>query len=156
MSAPYTAKQQPPSPMIKFFSPEDEQRIVEAIQQAERNTSGEIRVHLEAACKGEMLEEAAKTFHRLGMHRTEARNAVLIFLAPERKEFAIFGDQGINEVVPADFWQEERNLMQEHFRRGAFAEGICAAVEQVGEKLQAFFPYQQDDANELPDDISYS
>jgi uncharacterized membrane protein len=142
--------------MIKFFTPEEEVRIIAAIQEAERNTSGEIRVHIEKACKGELLEEAAKTFQRLGMHETEARNAVLIFLAPERREFAIIGDKGINQVVPPDFWQAERDLMLGYFRQGAFAQGICAAIEQVGEKLKEFFPFQADDTNELPDDISYT
>lgn len=142
--------------MLKFFDPEEEQKIIAAIKAAELNTSGEIRVHLEANCKGEIMEETRKVFHRLQMHKTEARNGVLILLAPERKEFAILGDEGINKMVPENFWQEERNLMQEHFRHGAFAEGICLAIGQVGEKLKAYFPYQQDDTNELPDDISYS
>jgi len=142
--------------MLKFFKPEEEERIIAAIKAAERDTSGEIRVHLEANCKGAVMEEAQKVFRRLGMHKTEARNGVLIMLAPERKEFAILGDEGINKVVPENFWQEERDLMQEHFRHGAFADGICLAVGQVGEKLKAYFPYQQGDTNELPDDISYS
>lgn len=142
--------------MLKFFKPEEEERIIAAIKAAERDTSGEIRVHLEANCKGTVMEEAQKVFRRLGMHKTEARNGVLIMLAPERKEFAILGDEGINKVVPENFWQEERDLMQEHFRHGAFADGICLAVGQVGEKLKAYFPYQQGDTNELPDDISYS
>ncbi len=142
--------------MTGFFKPEEEERIIRAIREAERNTSGEIRVHLEADCKREALQEAVRTFRRLGMHKTEARNAVLIFIAPERREFAIIGDKGINEMVPEHFWAEERDLLQEHFRRGAFAEGICLAISHAGEKLKAFFPYQQDDTNELPDDISYS
>lgn len=142
--------------MIKFFKPEEEERIIEAIRKAELNTSGEVRVHLEANCKGEIMREAVRTFRRLGMHQTKARNAVLIFLAPERREFAIIGDKGINEQLPENFWEEERDLMLEHFRQGAFAKGICEVIGQVGEKLKVFFPYQQDDTNELPDDISYS
>ncbi|MCB9288860.1 MAG: TPM domain-containing protein [Lewinellaceae bacterium] len=142
--------------MLKFFKPEEEEQIIRAIRAAELNTSGEIRVHLEANCKGEIMEEAQKVFRRLKMNRTEARNGVLIMLAPERKEFAILGDEGIDKVVPENFWREERNIMQEHFRRGAFTDGICRAIEQVGEKLKAYFPYQKDDINELPDDISYS
>ncbi|MCO6479419.1 MAG: TPM domain-containing protein [Phaeodactylibacter sp.] len=142
--------------MLKFFTPEEEEQIIEAIRSAEQNTSGEIRVHLEADSKGDIMEETRKVFQRLGMHKTEARNGVLILLAPERREFAILGDEGINKAVPENFWQEERDLMQEHFRHGAFAEGICKAIERAGEKLKAYFPYQQDDTNELPDDISYS
>ncbi|MCB0547930.1 MAG: TPM domain-containing protein [Phaeodactylibacter sp.] len=142
--------------MLKFFKPEEEEQIIAAIQSAERNTSGEVRVHLEADCEGDIMEQTRKVFLRLGMQKTEARNGVLILLAPERREFAILGDEGINKVVPENFWQEERNLMQEYFRRGAFAEGVCKAIEQVGEKLKDYFPFQQDDTNELPDDISYS
>ncbi len=142
--------------MLKFFQPEEEERIIEAIRAAERDTSGEIRVHLEDNPKEDIMEEARRVFFRLGMHKTQARNGVLILLAPERRAFAILGDEGINKVAPENFWQEERDLMQEHFRRGAFAEGICRAIEQVGQKLKDYFPYQQEDANELPDDISYS
>jgi len=141
--------------MIAFFKPEEEERIVASILKAERHTSGEIRVHLEDNFKGDVLKEAEKVFLKLGMQKTEARNGVLIFLAPEKKAFAIIGDKGINEVVPENFWQEERDLMLEHFRKGEFCEGICAAIEQVGEKLQHYFPYVKGDENELPDDISY-
>jgi uncharacterized membrane protein len=141
--------------MIAFFKPEEEEMIVDAILKAERHTSGEIRVHLEDNFKGEVLREAEKVFLKLGMHKTAARNGVLIFLAPEDKAFAIIGDKGINEVVPENFWQEERDLMQSFFRQGKFCEGICAAIEKVGEKLKDYFPYLAGDENELPDDISY-
>lgn len=142
--------------MIRFFQPEEEDLIIDAIQEAELNTSGEIRVHLEDNLKTEVLKAAEKTFLKLGMHKTEARNGVLIFIAPEQRKFAILGDKGINEKVPEDFWAEERDIMLAHFKTGAYADGICAAVQQVGAKLKAFFPYQSDDKNELPDDISYS
>lgn len=141
--------------MIKFFTPEEEADIVQAILDAERHTSGEIRVHLEADCKGDILKEAERTFLRLGMQKTTARNGVLIFLAPERKAFAIIGDRGINAVVPPDFWEEERDIMQAHFQQGQFAEGVCSVIAQIGDKLKDFFPYLDDDQNELPDDISY-
>lgn len=142
--------------MIKFFNKEEEERIIQAIRKAELNTSGEIRVHIEADAEGDILDIAAKTFHRLGMHETKARNGVMIFLAPERKEFAIIGDQGINDVVSENFWDTERDLMQGQFRMGQFCEGICLAIQQVGAKLKQFFPYQSDDENELPDEISYN
>lgn len=142
--------------MIKFFNADEEERIITAIQEAECNTSGEIRVHLEDDCKGDIMDVAVQTFAKLKMHETEARNGVLIFLAPERKSFAIIGDEGINKLVGDNFWEEEKALMLKHFRTGAFATGIVEAIGQVGEKLKAFFPYQDDDVNELPDDISYS
>lgn len=142
--------------MIKFFTKEEEEQIINAIQEAECNTSGEIRVHLEDNCKGDIMDAALKTFAKLKMHETEARNGVLIFLAPERKSFAILGDEGINKLVGEHFWNEEKALMLKHFKTGAFATGIVEAIAQVGEKLKAYFPYQEDDINELPDDISYS
>ena len=89
--------------MIRFFQPEEEDRIIDAIQEAELNTSGEIRVHLEDNLKGDVLQAAQKTFLKLEMHKTEARNGVLIFIAPEQRKFAILGDKGINEKVPKDF-----------------------------------------------------
>jgi uncharacterized membrane protein len=142
--------------MIRFFQPEEEDRIIDAIQEAELNTSGEIRVHLEDNLKGDVLQAAQKTFLKLEMHKTEARNGVLIFIAPEQRKLAILGDKGINEKVPKDFWSEERDIMLAHFKSGNYADGVCAAVQQVGAKLKDFFPYQSDDENELPDDISYS
>ncbi|MBV6655576.1 MAG: TPM domain-containing protein [Mameliella sp.] len=142
--------------MIRFFKPEEEDRIIAAIQDAERNTSGEIRVHLEDNLRVNVLEAAQKTFLKLGMHKTEARNGVLIFIAPEQRKLAILGDKGINEKVPEDFWAEERDIMLAQFKTGNYADGVCAAIQQTGAKLKAFFPYQSDDENELPNEISYS
>ncbi len=140
---------------MKFFTKEEEERIILSIKAAERSTSGEIRVHIDHHSNDKPLVAAVKTFQKLGMHKTKARNGILIFIAPERKQFAILGDQGIDEVVPENFWQEERNILQAHFKRGAFCEGICQVVGQIGEKLKTHFPYQSDDVNELPDEISY-
>lgn len=142
--------------MLKFFNPEEEERIIETIRLAEDKTTGEIRVHLEDNLKREAVKQAVLVFRKLKMHKTKARNGVLILLAPEQKQFAIIGDEGINEVVPKDFWAEERNLMQEYFRKGAFCEGLCKAIEQVGEKLKVHFPGEPGNENELPDEISYN
>ena len=142
--------------MLAFFNQQEEQRIIAAIQEAERNTSGEIRVHLEKKLEKEVLIEAKEAFAKLNMHRTKARNGVLIFIAPAHHQFAIIGDEGIHKVVGEDFWKEERDLMQQYFRQGAFADGICKAIVQVGEKLKIYFPHQSDDTNELSNDISYA
>ncbi|MEM9885139.1 MAG: TPM domain-containing protein [Bacteroidota bacterium] len=141
--------------MIDFFTKQEGDEIIAAIRRAELNSSGEIRVHLEDDCKGEIVHAARKTFKRLGMQKTKEKNGVLFFLAPERKEFAIIGDEGIDEVVPNDFWDEIRDISQQHFRQNDFLEGIIKSIERVGEKLKAYFPYQKDDENELPDEISY-
>ena len=141
--------------MVKFFSVEEEAAIVEAIRAAELNTSGEIRVHVEIGERHSALQVATRIFKELGMDQTADRNGVLILLEIDRREFAIIGDEGINKVVSQDFWEEERDLMQRHFKRGEFVEGLSLAIQQIGAKLRQFFPYQSDDVNELPDEISY-
>lgn len=141
--------------MIDFFSKDEEKRIVQTIQHAERQTSGEIRVHMERDYEGTILGAASRTFFSLGMERTKDRNGVLIFIVPDRKDFAIFGDRGINAAVPPDFWESVKLVMQQNFRQAMYAEGVCRGVEMAGEKLQAFFPWTHGDKNELPDEISY-
>ena len=142
--------------MVKFFNQQEEATIVAAIREAELATSGEIRVHVEVGARRPALEVAQRTFRELGMEKTQDRNGVLILLAVDRREFAIVGDEGINKVVPEDFWDTERDLMQQHFKRGEFATGIEKAIQQIGVKLKQYFPYQTDDVNELPDEISYN
>jgi uncharacterized membrane protein len=138
----------------KFFSKEQQEKIIEAIKLAEKETSGEIRVHLESKCKGDALERAVKMFAKLKMHKTELHNGVIIYLAVQDRKFAIFGDKGINEVVPDNFWEDVKEMMKEHFIKSEFVEGLTKGIVMIGEKLKEFFPYQQDDVNELSDDIS--
>ncbi|HOP02949.1 MAG TPA: TPM domain-containing protein [Tenuifilaceae bacterium] len=133
----------------------DKVRIVNAVKQAELNTSGEIRIHIEDRCKGNVLDRAADVFAMLKMHKTEQRNGVLFYLALDDKQFAILGDAGINAVVPANFWESIKEEMMAHFKNGEFADGLVKGVEMAGEKLKQHFPYQSDDINELPNDISF-
>lgn len=141
--------------MIKFFTLEEEEHIIAAIRAAELHTSGEIRVHLEDEPEHPAVKQAILVFERLKMHRTAARNGVLIYLAPENREFAIIGDKGINNLVPENFWDTERDLLQAQFRRGEFCAGIVEVIAHIGDKLQRYFPYLAEDINELPDEISY-
>jgi len=141
--------------MIKLFNEQEEAAIIKAIQAAEQQTSGEIRVHLHEAIDKSLMRDAQTAFRKMGMQQTKARNGVLIFLVPAAKQFAILGDKGIDVVVPADFWEAVKDKMQEYFRAGAFVEGICAGIEQVGIQLRAYFPYESGDIDELPNDISY-
>ena len=138
-----------------FFKEEEKAAIVEAIKKAELKTSGEIRVHIESKCKGSELSRAAQVFKILGMHKTKQRNGVLIYLAFNDRKFAIIGDAGINEVVPEDFWEEIKETMLNRFARRKFGKGIVDAINMAGAKLTEFFPYQNDDVNELPDEISF-
>ncbi len=139
----------------EFFSEEEKQKIMEAIREAEKNTSGEIRVHIEKDCKTDVLDRAAYIFEKLKMHKTKLRNGVLFYLAVEDRKFAILGDAGINKVTPDDFWENIKEAMLALFREGKFADGLVKGILMAGEKLKEHFPYQADDINELPDDISY-
>jgi len=139
----------------KFFTKEEGRKIMEAIQAAEKNTSGEIRLHLEAGSKKEPLERAKEVFAKIGMAKTEKHNGVLVYLDIKKRAFAILGDKGINDVVPENFWEEIKGRMAEEFKKDDFAGGISYAITQAGENLKKYFPYQLDDVNELPDDISF-
>lgn len=138
-----------------FFTPQQKELIVEAVKEAELNTSGEVRVHIEGTCKEDVLDRATHTFANLKMHKTELRNGVLFYLAVTDKKFAILGDGGINAKVPEDFWDNIKMTMTDHFKNGEFAEGLSNGIKMAGEQLKAHFPYQQDDVNELSDDISF-
>ncbi len=139
----------------KYFTKEQTSLIVNAIDTAEQQTSGEIRVHVDKHCKGDVLDRAARVFNILKMHKTAARNGVLIYVALESHKVAIIGDMGINAVVPDNFWADARNLMIEHFQRANYAEGLARAIIKVGEQLKAHFPHHEDDVNELSNDISF-
>jgi len=141
--------------MVDFFTADEEKSIIGSIKKAELNTSGEIRVHLHKKVKKGLAKDAKRAFKMMNMHKTKARNGVLVFIVPEAKQFAILGDKGINKQVPDNFWDSTKDLMQSHFRKGDFTTGICVGVEAVGEQLKTYFPYQSDDVNELPDEISY-
>ncbi len=144
------------NPARTFFSDEEGKRIVSAIQTAEKNTSGEIRVHLDPKLKKGLSarEQGVKAFARLGMDDTEQRNGVLIFLAVKDHKFSLIADHGIHAVVPEGFWDEIAAGMSEAFKQKDFAGGIVNGIQHIGEKLKEFFPYQSDDINELPDEIS--
>ena len=140
---------------ITILNREEDQRVVEAIRQAERNTSGEIKVHIENRCKGDVEQRSLFIFDKLKLNETQLRNGVLIYLAIKDHKFAILGDKGINDMVEDSFWNDVKDLMLSHFKEGRFAEGLEQGIMRCGEKLKAYFPYQSDDINEIPDDISY-
>lgn len=139
----------------RFLTAEQQETVVAAVRLAEKGTSGEIRIHIDSRCSGNPMERAEEVFGKLGMHKTALRNGVLIYLACDSRVFAIIGDKGINDLVPEGFWEDVLSVMRDRFRRNEFTQGISDAALMVGEKLQAFFPYQMDDINEQPDDISF-
>ncbi|WP_456376613.1 TPM domain-containing protein [Lutibacter sp.] len=137
-----------------FLTVSEEQDIIKAIKAAEKNTSGEIRVHIEKSTDKPPMERALEVFHFLKMDTTKLKNGVLFYIAVESKQFSIIGDEGINNKVPENFWETEKELIFTHFKRGEFSKGIELAIIEVGEKLKDFFPYQSNDTNELSDEIS--
>lgn len=139
----------------KLISPSDEARLIKAIQSAELQTSGEIRVHLEKTCKGDALEECKKKFTELNMHQTKDRNGILFFLAINSKSFAVWGDEGIHQKVTDEFWKSITECAISYFKQNDLMTGIEKSVELCGEKLKQHFPLQTDDKNELSNDISY-
>lgn len=137
-----------------FLTPQEEQKIVTAIALAEKQTSGEIRVHLEEKSDLEPMERAKEVFFQLNMQQTEARNGVLFYVAVSNKKFAVLGDEGINNVVEPNFWESTKEALINQFKNRKFKEGLINGITEAGNQLKAHFPYQTDDENELSNEIS--
>jgi uncharacterized membrane protein len=138
-----------------FFTKEQQAQILASVREAEKETSGEIRVHIETSFKGDILDRAAWIFNKLGMQKTAERNGVLFYLAVTNRKFAIIGDVGINSKVPAGFWNEISDILMKRFRESKFTEGLSEGIILAGKQLQTHFPYKKDDINELSDEISF-
>jgi len=137
-----------------FLTPAEEEAIIAAIQKAEKDTSGEIRVHIENHSEKPPLERAQEVFFQLGMDKTTIRNGVLFYIGVDDHTFAIIGDEGIDHVVEDDFWDSTKNVVISHFKEQRFADGLVEGILKAGERLKQYFPYNDDDKNELPDTIS--
>ncbi|MDN3494076.1 TPM domain-containing protein [Winogradskyella bathintestinalis] len=137
-----------------FLTAKEEEEIVEAIRIAECDTSGEIRVHIEQKCDIDVYEHALDVFHILKMDNTIQRNGVLIYVAVDNKSFVIFGDQGINNIVGADFWNSTRDKIASQFKSGNFKQGIIDGVREAGKALSHHFPWHHHDEDELDNTIS--
>ncbi len=142
------------TPENAFLTKEEENEIVEAIRLAEKDTSGEIRVHIEQSTSKVPFDRALEVFYELKMNETQLQNGVLIYLAIADKHFVICGDKGINEVVTPDFWDGTKELMATQFKKGNFKQGLIDGIAQAGEQLKNYFPWQADDSNELSNEIS--
>jgi uncharacterized membrane protein len=138
-----------------FFTKEQQDRIKAAIVSAEKETSGEVRVHLESKCGCEVLDRASQIFASLKMHKTKLRNGVLFYVSIDDHKFSVIGDAGINAKVPDGFWTRITNVMESDFRNGLFTEGLEKGIHEAGQQLKIHFPYQKDDKNELSDEISF-
>ena len=138
-----------------FLTPSEESEVIDAIRKAEFQTSGEIRVHLESHCKKEAMTHAIEIFKILHMDNTKNSNGVLIYIAVNDQTLVILGDEGINKVVPNDFWESTKNIIISHIKKGNTKNGLVKGILKAGEQLKKFFPYSLDDSNELPDSISF-
>ena len=141
----------------EFFSKEENEKIVESIRNAERSTSGEVRVFIESKCKFiDPLDRALEIFAELKMEKTDYRNAVLLYVALKDRQLAIYADKGIHEKVGQQFWEDQVNKILLHFDKENYAEGISNCITKIGEALAENFPYNSDiDKNELPDEIIF-
>jgi uncharacterized membrane protein len=137
-----------------FLSKEDEQEIVQAIVSAEKNTSGEVRVHIEKRSEKAPLDRAQEVFFELHMNETKDRNGVLFYVCVADKKFAIIGDEGIDKVVESDFWDCTKDIVISNFKEANFKNGLVEGILRAGERLKKYFPYQSDDQNELSNEIS--
>src|SRR4051812_14523000 len=137
------------------FLDQEREQILTSIKDAEKKTSGEIRLFIEETCEENVLDRAAFIFKELKMHETKQRNGVLFYLAMKSRKFAILGDTGIHSSVHKDFWHDIKLEMEHHFTEGDFVTGLNKGIRMAGEALQKKFPYQKGDANELPDDIMF-
>lgn len=138
-----------------IFTKEQQAHIREAITEAEKETSGEIRVHIETRLSGDILDRASWIFKRIGMHQTKERNGVLFYLAVRNRKFAIIGDAGLNAKVSEGFWDKIKGIMEDDFREKKFTEGLAKGILMAGNQLREHFPHLATDVNELSDEISF-
>ena len=139
-----------------FLTKQEESRIIEAIKEAENATSGEIRVHFEKNLNKDCLERAKEVFYFLKMEDTKDKNGVLFYVAIDNHKFAIIGDEGIDKAVPDNFWNSIKDNVVKEFTNGDHANGLISGILEAGKKLKEYFPFQEDDLNELSDEISKS
>ena len=138
----------------KFFLKEEESQIIAAIKEAEKSTSGELRVHFAKQIKRDSIKEAVRIFKILGMQRTKQRNGCLVLIGLKNRKIAIIGDKGINDKVGDDFWDDVVNVITESFKKDRYVEGLVKGILMIGQKLKKYFPYKEEDVNELSDEIS--
>lgn len=140
-----------------FFTAEEKQQVLNAIQKAEQRTSGEVRIFVESRCRFvDAIDRAAELFFQLGMDKTAERNGTLVYVAVKDKQAAVFGDEGIHQKVGQKYWEEEVNKMMVCFKQAHLVDGLTQCVSDIGQALYEHFPYdRKTDKNELPDDIVF-
>ncbi len=142
------------SRVADFLTREEEQEIVQAILRAEKNTSGEIRIHIEPHTRLEHDKRAKEVFHLLKMDNTKEGNGVIIYVAVNDRKFSIYGDQGIHKVVGDTFWNSTKDVIESHFKKGNYKQGLIDGILMAGKVLEKHFPWHHGNTNELSDEIS--
>lgn len=140
--------------VAQFLTKQQEQEVINSIQEAEKNTSGEIRVHFEKSVDQDPIARAKEVFYQLEMHNTKFKNGILFYVAVDDHQFAVLGDEGIDKVVPDDFWESIKDEVLNEFKLGNHSKGLVLGILHTGEKLKEYFPFNDDDINELSDEIS--
>jgi uncharacterized membrane protein len=138
-----------------FFTAEEQSKLLASISEAEKETSGEIRIHIDTTCREDVLDRAAWIFRKLGMKKTAERNGVLFYLAVKDRKYAILGDAGINSKVPEGFWDSISEILARNFKEGKFTDGLSEGILLAGKQLKKHFPFKKGDVNELPDELSF-
>jgi uncharacterized membrane protein len=138
-----------------FFNEREQKLVMDAIEQAEKKTSGEIRVHVENFCFGNEVSRAFKVFKKLKMNETKERNGILIYIAVMSHKVAIVGDAGIHEKLGKEYWDKIVEHLINQFRANHKGEGLAASIIECGHQLSHFFPWNGDDKDELTNTISY-
>jgi uncharacterized membrane protein len=140
---------------LQIFTEEVKAEIVKAIEIAENETSGEIKLHVENTCEGDVMDRAAFLFDKLKMHKTDLRNGVLFYVATTDKKFAVLGDIGISEKVDGNYWNELRDIVLSNFKKSEYGKGLSEGIIKAGEQLKTYFPFNENDVNELDNEISF-
>ena len=139
----------------QFLDSSEKEIVEEAVKNAEGATSAELKLVIVRHCWGKIQEKAARIFRKNGLHRTKEKNCVMIMLVLANREFLIHGDEGIHKHVGQGFWDETRSMMLEHFKNDEFGKGLASGIESIGAKLTEFYPYTEDDTNEVSNEIAY-
>jgi putative membrane protein len=113
-----------------------------------------LRTLVPKAQQSAAVESRAKQlFLDCGVTETRDRSGVLIFLSEAEHRVQIIADRGLSEQVNSDAWQKYVAAIVTAIQSGRAADGLCAAIDDIGQMLAEAFPPRADDVNELPDEL---
>ncbi len=140
-----------------MFEPEQEAILVQAITDAERGNRGEVRVHVEAESPYEdPMDRAEELFGELGMGETAADTGVLLYVATDDRECAVYAGEGIHAAKDPGFWQEVADGLALGYGRQDPIAGFEMALLRIGELLREAVPGEDTAGDELPNAVTTS